>query len=89
MADKKFDQSGGEQFKRGRENEKKLQITDPESHRLDNGNPDIGDVDLGVIEADKPTRKDDNSPLTEPEAQREFPECLAVPRNSSFRPMVY
>lgn len=62
----KPDQSGSAQFKQGREQAKKLQITDPNSHRLETGNPDIGDVDMGVIEADKPTKKDDNSPFTEP-----------------------
>ncbi len=61
----KPDQGGSAQFKQGREQAKKLQ-TDPDSHRLDSGNPDIGDVDMGVIEADKPTKKDDNSPFTEP-----------------------
>ena len=74
MADKKnvgsvptnLKESGAAQFQYGRESEKKLERTARNSHRLEMGNPDIGDVDLGVIEADKPAQKDDNSPLTEP-----------------------
>lgn len=49
-----------EQFKYGRRVEQATHHFDTTSRRLERGNPDIGEVDLGTIEADKPTQPDDN-----------------------------
>lgn len=51
------------EFQHGRESDKKLQRTALDSKRREHGNPDIGEVDLGNIEADKPSQPDDNDPL--------------------------
>ena len=48
------------QFAYGRRTEQKTLHFDTSSHRLNMGNPDIGEVDLGTIEADQPAQKDDN-----------------------------
>lgn len=57
-----FKENGAKQFEYGRRTEAKTLHFDPSTDRLYKGNPDVGDVDLGTIEADKPAEKDDNSP---------------------------
>lgn len=53
-------ESGKAQFKYGRRTEAKTLHFEPNPNRLNKGNPDIGDVDLGNIEADKPAQRDDD-----------------------------
>jgi hypothetical protein len=48
------------QFEYGRRSEHTTEHFDRSSRRLENGNPDIGNVDLGTIEADKPAQPDDH-----------------------------
>lgn len=48
------------QFEYGRRSEKKLERTARDSKRLEIGNPNIGEVDLGNIEANEPSQPDDN-----------------------------
>ena len=48
------------QFAYGRKSQASTQHFDTSTNRLRKGNPDVGDVDLGIIEADKPAQKDDN-----------------------------
>jgi hypothetical protein len=48
---KNLKDSGSAQFLYGRASAKAAEIYDPSSHRLEDGNPDIGDVDLGTIQA--------------------------------------
>lgn len=48
------------QFEYGRKTEAKTLHFDTSTNRLNKGNPDVGDVDLGNIEADKPAQKDDD-----------------------------
>lgn len=57
---KKFKENGAEQFEYGRRTEAKTLHFDPSTDRLRRGNPDVGEIDLGNIEADKPAQKDDN-----------------------------
>jgi hypothetical protein len=53
-------ENGAAQFEYGRRTEAKTLHFDPSTNRLNKGNPDVGDVDLGNIEADKPAQKDDD-----------------------------
>jgi hypothetical protein len=53
-------ESGKAQFQYGRRVEAKTLHFEPNTNRLDKGNPDIGDVDLGNIEADQPSQRDDD-----------------------------
>ncbi len=62
-----FKDNKAAQFEYGRKSEASTLHFDTSTHRLEQGNPDIGDVDLGVIDADAPARKDDNDPYTKPE----------------------
>ena len=55
-----FKENKAAQFAYGRRTEQKTLHFDTSSRRLNMGNPDIGDVDLGTIEADQPAQKDDN-----------------------------
>ena len=55
-----FKENGAEQFEYGRRTEAKTFNFDTSTNRLRRGNPDIGNVDLGNIEADKPAQKDDD-----------------------------
>lgn len=48
------------QFEYGRKAQHSTEHFDQSSRRLEKGNPDIGEVDLGNIEADKPAEPDDN-----------------------------
>jgi hypothetical protein len=48
------------QFEYGRRVERATEHFDRSSHRLERGNPDVGNVDLGTIEADKPVQPDDH-----------------------------
>lgn len=50
------------QFQYGRKTEEATLHFDRNPHRLETGNPDVGDVDLGTIEADKPAQPDDLDP---------------------------
>ena len=54
------------QFEYGRRSQAKTQHFDTSTRRLTMGNPDIGEVDLGTIEADEPAQPDDNDPYDEP-----------------------
>lgn len=58
--------SPAKQFEYGRRTEKATHHFDRTSRRLEKGNPDVGDVDLGTIEADRPAQKEDNDPWTMP-----------------------
>ncbi len=53
-------ESGAAQFEYGRRTEAKTHHFDTSSRRLERGNPDVGEIDLGTIEADKPAQPDDN-----------------------------
>lgn len=55
------------QFEYGRRSQAKTQHFDTSTRRLSMGNPDIGEVDLGTIEADEPAQPDDNDHYDEPE----------------------
>ena len=55
-----FKENGAEQFKYGRRTAAQTLHVDPSTNRLRRGNPDVGNVDLGNIEADKPAEPDDN-----------------------------
>lgn len=48
------------QFEYGRRSQASTQHFDRSTERLRHGNPDIGEVDLGTIEADKPAQRDDD-----------------------------
>lgn len=48
------------QFKYGRRTEAATLHFEPDTRRLERGNPDVGEVDLGTIEADRPAQPDDN-----------------------------
>ena len=54
------------QFEYGRRSQLKTQHFDTSSRRLTMGNPDIGEVDLGTIEADEPAQPDDHDSFDEP-----------------------
>jgi hypothetical protein len=58
--------SPAKQFEYGRKSENATHHFDRSSRRLEKGNPDVGDVDLGTIEADRPAQKEDNDPWTKP-----------------------
>jgi hypothetical protein len=47
------------QFEYGRQSQASTQHFDTSTDRLRRGNPDIGEVDLGTIQADKPAQVDD------------------------------
>lgn len=55
-----FKDNPAAQFEYGRRSQLKTQHFDTSSRRLSMGNPDIGDVDLGTIESDEPSQRDDN-----------------------------
>ncbi len=55
-----FKENGAKQFEYGRRTEAKTLHFDTSTNRLRKGNPDVGEVDLGNIEADKPAQKDDD-----------------------------
>ncbi|HVK60920.1 MAG TPA: hypothetical protein VM432_05190 [Bdellovibrionales bacterium] len=57
---KNFKNDKVEQFEYGRRSEASTLHFDPSTERLRRGNPDVGNVDLGTIEADKPAQPDDN-----------------------------
>lgn len=48
------------QFEYGRRSQASTQHFDTSTERLRKGNPNIGEVDLGTIEADKPAQRDDD-----------------------------
>lgn len=48
------------QYEYGRKAQHSTEHFDQSSRRLEHGNPDIGEVDLGNIEANKPSEPDDN-----------------------------
>lgn len=62
-AREQFKNSKAAQFEYGRKNQHNTEHFDQSSRRLENGNPDIGEVDLGNIEADRPAQPDDNDHL--------------------------
>jgi hypothetical protein len=53
-------ENGAAQFEYGRRTEAKTLHFDTSTDRLNRGNPDVGDIDLGNIEADEPAQKDDD-----------------------------
>lgn len=55
------------QFQYGRKAEASTLHFDPSTNRLNKGNPDVGNVDLGTIEADKPAQPDDLDPYDTPD----------------------
>jgi hypothetical protein len=55
-----FKNNPSAQFKYGRQSQHSTEHFDQSSRRLDKGNPDLGEVDLGNIEADQPAQPDDN-----------------------------
>jgi hypothetical protein len=55
-----FKDNKAAQFEYGRKSQASTQHFDTSTHRLEMGNPDVGNVDLGTIEADKPAQKDDD-----------------------------
>lgn len=55
-----FKENTVEQFKYGRRSEAARHHFDRSSRRLERGNPDVGEIDLGTIEADKPAQPDDH-----------------------------
>jgi|GEM_PF-3921610 len=55
-----FKENGAAQFEYGRKTEAKTLHFESNPNRLNRGNPDIGDVDLGNIEADEPAQPDDD-----------------------------
>lgn len=55
-----FKENGAAQFEYGRRTEAKTFNYETSTNRFRKGNPDVGDVDLGNIEADKPAQKDDD-----------------------------
>jgi hypothetical protein len=55
-----FKENGAAQFEYGRRTEAKTLNFEPNTNRLNRGNPDVGEVDLGTIESDKPAQKDDD-----------------------------
>lgn len=64
---KEFKNDPKRQFQYGREAEASTLHFDRDTHRLNTGNPDVGDVDLGTIEADKPAQPDDLDPYDSPD----------------------
>jgi hypothetical protein len=59
-AREEFKNNPAAQFKYGRQAQHATEHFDQSSRRLDKGNPDVGEIDLGNIEADKPAEPDDN-----------------------------
>ncbi len=59
-ATKKIKESKIAQFEYGRRSQRATERFDRTSRRLERGNPDVGEVDLGNIEADKPAQPDDS-----------------------------
>lgn len=57
-----FKNNPARQFAYGRKSEEATHHFDRSSDRLEHGNPDVGEVDLGTIEADKPAQPDDLDP---------------------------
>lgn len=57
---KNIKDSKAAQFEYGRRSQHATEHFDRTSRRLEHGNPDVGEVDLGNIEADKPAEPDDN-----------------------------
>ena len=55
-----FKDNKAAQFEYGRRSQKSTHHFDTTSKRLEHGNPDVGEVDLGTIEADRPAQADDN-----------------------------
>ena len=58
-AREEFKNNPAAQFRYGRNAQHATEHFDLNSRRLDKGNPDVGEVDLGNIEADKPAEPDD------------------------------
>jgi hypothetical protein len=58
-----FKNNSARQFRYGRQSEQSTLHFDPTSKRLETGNPDVGNVDLGTIEADQPAQPDESSDL--------------------------
>ena len=62
-----FKNNKAEQFEYGRKSEESTLHFDRSSKRLRTGNPDIGEVDLGTIEAEHPAQAaDDDDVISEP-----------------------
>lgn len=59
QAPKNIKESKAAQFEYGRKSQHSTEHFDRMSRRLERGNPDVGEVDLGNIEADKPVEPDD------------------------------
>lgn len=55
-----FKENPRAQFEYGRRSQASTLHFDRSTRRLELGNPNVGDVDLGTIEADKPAQPDDN-----------------------------
>lgn len=62
-AREKFKNSRAAQFEYGRASQHRTEHFDQSSRRLEKGNPDVGEIDLGNIEADQPAQPDDNDHL--------------------------
>ncbi|MCM2282557.1 MAG: hypothetical protein NDI61_12005 [Bdellovibrionaceae bacterium] len=58
-APKDIKESKAAQFRYGRQSQHATEHFDRTSRRLERGNPDVGQVDLGNIEADTPAEPDD------------------------------
>lgn len=56
----KIKESPAAQFEYGRASQHKTERYGRGSRRLEQGNPDVGDIDLGNIESAQPTQPDDN-----------------------------
>lgn len=55
-----FKDNTAAQFRYGRKSQQSTHHFDRSSRRLEHGNPDVGEIDLGTIEADKPAQPDDH-----------------------------
>lgn len=64
-----FKDNKAAQFAYGRKSEAATLHFDTSTNRLEQGNPDVGDIDLGVIDAESPVRADDNNPYTRPDSR--------------------
>lgn len=59
QAPKNIKDSKAAQFEYGRKSQHATEHFDRHSRRLESGNPDVGEIDLGNIEADRPAEPDD------------------------------
>lgn len=62
-----FKDNKAAQFEYGRRAQAATLHFDRSENRLRKGNPDIGEVDMGIIDADKPVAPDDDDPFDSPD----------------------